>query len=43
MKAIRRLTAAELKAYEHEIGVDIRAWEREDIHFDRESGEVRFG
>lgn len=25
------------------IGVDIRAWEREDIHFDRESGEVRFG
>ena len=26
-----------------EIGVDIRAWEREDIHFDRESGEVRFG
>ena len=25
------------------IGVDIRAWEREDIHFDRETGEVRFG
>lgn len=25
------------------IGVDIRAWEREDIHVDRETGEVRFG
>lgn len=25
-----------------EIGVDIRAWEREEIHFDRETGEVTF-
>ena len=25
------------------IGVDIKAWEREDIHVDRESGEVTFG
>lgn len=24
------------------IGVDIRAWEREEIHFDRETGEVTF-
>lgn len=25
------------------IGVDIRAWEREEIHVDHESGEVSFG
>ena len=25
------------------IGVDIRAWEREEIHFDKLTGEVRFG
>lgn len=25
------------------IGVDIKAWEREQIHVDHESGEVRFG
>lgn len=25
-----------------DLGVDIRAWEREEIHFDRETGEVTF-
>lgn len=26
-----------------EIGVDIKAWEREEIHLDKETGEVTFG